>query len=120
MKLYLDDDTASGLLAKLLRNSGHRVLVPSDVGMVGSPDSVHLTRAILEDRVCMTKNYDDFALLHTLLMQAKGNHPGIIVIRQENDPTRDISPKGIVTAIRKLEAGRAPIANEYIVLNHWR
>jgi hypothetical protein len=31
-----------------------------------------------------------------------------------------MNEKGIVTAIRKLEAARVPIANEYIVLNHWR
>jgi hypothetical protein len=53
-------------------------------------------------------------------MQAKGSHPGVAVIRQEHDPTRDLSPKGIGSAIRKLEAAGVPIANEYIVLNHWR
>ena len=88
--------------------------------MVGQPDPVHLTRAICDGHVCLTKNYDDFWLLHNLLMQAKGDYPGIIVIRQENDPTRDLSAKGIVVAIRKLEMSGAPIGNEYIVLNHWR
>lgn len=88
--------------------------------MVGKPDPVHLTRAIRDEHVCVTKNYDDYAFLHALLMQAKGNHPGILVIRQENDPTRDLTPKGIVTAIRKLEMAGVPVANEYIVLNHWR
>jgi hypothetical protein len=28
MNLYLDDDSAKALLAKLLRKAGHRVIVP--------------------------------------------------------------------------------------------
>jgi hypothetical protein len=37
-----------------------------------------------------------------------------------NDPTRDLTMRGIVAAVRTLEAPGAPIENEYIVLNHWR
>jgi predicted nuclease of predicted toxin-antitoxin system len=113
MKLYLDDDTAEVLLANLLRNAGHDVQLPSEVGMVGELDPVHLTHAIVDGRVCMTKNYDDYWLLHALVMKAKGTHPGIVVIRQDNDPR-------VVAALRKLQAAGVPIENEYIVLNHWR
>src|SRR5690349_16992785 len=45
MRLYLDDDTASPLIAKLLRNAAHDVQMPSEIGMSGAPDPVHLTRA---------------------------------------------------------------------------
>ena len=120
MKLYLDDDSASPLLAKLLRSARYDVQLPSDVGMPGKPDPVHLMHAIRDGRVCLTKNYDDSWLLHTLLMQALGRHPGILVVRQDNGRARDLTPKGIVAAIRKLEAAGVPIANEYVVLNHWR
>lgn len=120
MRLYLDDDTASPLLAKLLRKAAHDVLMPSEVGMSGSDDAVHLTRAMVEDRVCVTKNHDDFWILHNLLKQGQGHHPGILVIRQDNDPTRDLTPKGIVGAISKLEKARVPIQDEFIILNHWR
>jgi len=34
--------------------------------MVGEPDPVHLTHAIGDGRVCMTKNYDDYWLLHAI------------------------------------------------------
>ena len=47
-------------------------------------------------------------------------HTGILVVCHDNDPLRDLTPKGIVAAIRKLEASGAPIVNEYIVLNQWR
>ena len=120
MRLYLDDDTASPLLATLLRKSGHDVQMPIDIGMAGSPDPVHLTRAIADDRVCVTRNYDDFWILHNLIKQAQGHHPGIFVVRQDNDPTRDLSPKGIAGAIRKFEAAGVPKQDEFVVLNHWR
>ena len=120
MMLYLDDDIAWPLLARLLRNAGHDVQLPSDIGMSGSEDPVHLSRAIQDRRLLLTKNHGDFLILHRLLMAAQGNHPGILVVRQENNPARDLTPKGIVSAIRKLEASGAPIANEYVVLNQWR
>jgi predicted nuclease of predicted toxin-antitoxin system len=120
MKLYLDDDTASGLLLRLLRQAGHDVQIPTDVGMSGNADPVHLTYAIRDGRVLLSKNYDDFAILHVLIMQAQGHHPGILVIRQDNDPTRDLTPKGVVRAIRNLEGAGAPVADEYTILNAWR
>jgi hypothetical protein len=106
MRLYLDDDSASPLLAKLLRKAGHDVQLPGDVAMTGAPDPVHLTRAIADGRICLTRNHDDFWILHNLVMQAQGRHPGIFVVRQDNDPTRDLTPKGIVSAIRKSNARR--------------
>jgi predicted nuclease of predicted toxin-antitoxin system len=120
MRLHLDDDAASALLAKLLRKAGHDVQVPRDMGMAGAPDAVHLTRAIANGRVCLTKNHDDFWILHNLIKQAQGHHPGILVVRQDNDPTRDLTPKGIVAALRKLGTAGVPIQDEFIVLNHWR
>jgi predicted nuclease of predicted toxin-antitoxin system len=120
MRLYLDDDSASPLLANLLRKGGHDPQVPSEINMGGAPDAVHLTRAIADDRICVTRNHDDFWILHNLIKQARGHHPGLFVIRQDNDPTRDLTPKGIVSTIRKLEAAGVPIRDEFIVLNHWR
>jgi predicted nuclease of predicted toxin-antitoxin system len=120
MRLYLDDDTASLLLAKLLRGAAHDVEAPSDVGIAGAPDPVHLTHAIENNQVCVTRNHDDFWILHNLIMRARGHHHGIFVVRQDNDPTRDLTAKGIVSAIRKLESAIIPIEDEFIVLNHWR
>lgn len=120
MRLYLDDDSAWPILAKLLRKALHEVLMPIDIGMPGAPDAVHLTHAIADDRACITKNHDDFWILHNLIKQARGHHPGIFVVRQDNDPTRDLTPKGIVSAIRKLQAAGVPIEDEFIILNHWR
>ncbi len=120
MRIYLDEDLASGLLATLLQKAGHEVATPHGTGLLGRSDAVQLTFAIAEKRVCLSRNYQDYEELHLLIGQAHGHHAGIVVVRRENDATRDLSTKGIVAAIRKLEAAGVPIANEYIVLNHWR
>lgn len=120
MRIYNDEDMADGLLVQLLQRAGHDVETPASVGMLGRSDPVQLRHAIRENRVGLTANHRDFEDLHLLISEAKGQHPGILVVRQENNPARDMTPKGIVNAIRKLEAAGIPIANEYIVLNHWR
>ena len=120
MRIYLDEDLASALLARLLQKAGHDVLTPTAAGTLGRSDAVQLTCAIREKRACLSRNYEDFEELHLLVSEGKGRHSGILIVRRENDPTRDMTTKGIVSAIRKLEASGVPIENEYVVLNHWR
>ncbi len=120
MRLYLDDDSASGLLARLLRQAGHDVQVPADAGTAGEHDPVHLTHATREGRVCLSRNYDDFEELHHLILAVGGHYPGLFVVRQDNNPKRDLTDSGIVKAIRKLLAAGAPIADQLIILNQWR
>jgi predicted nuclease of predicted toxin-antitoxin system len=120
MRIYIDEDLASGLLIRLLQKAGHDVEAPTGAGMLGRSDPVQFTFAIHENRVCLTANYDDYEELHWLVLEVHGSHTGILIVRQDNDPARDLTPKGIVAAIRKLEAAGVPIANELIILNHWR
>ena len=58
MRLYLDDDSAEALLVALLRQAGHDVQVPADVGMLGQPDAVHLAHDVRENRVLLSRNHD--------------------------------------------------------------
>ena len=120
MRIYLDEDMIAGHLFNLLQKAGHDVATPTGSGLMGRSDAVQLAFSIREGRVCLTANHRDFEELHTLVQDAHGQHSGIFVVRRENDPTRDLTPKGIVHAIRKLETANIPIPNEYIVLNHWR
>jgi hypothetical protein len=120
MTIYLDDDSASRLLSMVLRQAGHIVSIPADLGISGAPDPVHLTRAILDGRVLVTRNARDFTLLHDLVRASGGGHPGIFLLHFDNDPTRDLTPRGVATAIAKLEGSGVPISNELHVLNHWR
>ena len=53
-------------------------------------------------------------------MAAGGQHPGILLLYHENDPTRDMTSRSIAVAISKLEASDVPLANHLYVVNHWR
>ena|SRR5438105_3670843 len=120
MRLYLDDDSTSALLIRLLRQAGHDVRLPAEIGTSGANDSVHLMRAVLEDRVCFSHNYDDFEDLHNLVLAVHGHYPGILVVRKDNNPKRDLNERGIVRAVGKLLAARVGLADHFYVLNHWR
>jgi hypothetical protein len=87
------------------------------VGLAGEWDPVQLTFAIQQARIILTRNYCGFEDLHNLLQVAQGHHPGILVIRRDNDPKRNMSPKDIVRALSNLEAAGVPIGDQYLVLN---
>ena len=120
MNIYLDDDMAAALLARLLRNDGHDVMLPADAGLSGDKDAVHFRHAALNGRTIITGNHDDYKVLHTLVVDLGGHHSGLLAVRKDNDPKRDLKPPGIVRALRNLENANAPIADQFIVLNHYR
>jgi predicted nuclease of predicted toxin-antitoxin system len=120
MNLYLDDDCIAPVLVSLLRKAGHDVRLPMDFGLSGSVDPIHLRRAVREQRVFLSANHDDFELLHLLVMEAQGQHPGILIIRKDNDASRDMTPRGVIVAIGKMGASGMEVRNEFIILNHWR
>jgi hypothetical protein len=120
VRLYLDDDSVNTLLVSLLKRAGHDIRLPSDVGLVGQSDPVHLKRAITDRRSLLSGNHKDFEELHDLIQAAGGTHSGILIVRRDNDRRRDLTPRGIVTAISHLVAANVPIENQFIVLNQWR
>jgi hypothetical protein len=120
MRLYLDDDSTEALLVGLLRRDGHDVQVPADVALVGQDDPKHLTHAVRADRALLSRNHDDFRSLHDLIIEVQGHYPGVLMVRRDNDPTRDMKPAGIVRAIRNLLAAGISIRDQFHILNHWR
>jgi len=120
MNLYLDDNSAKASLAKLLRRSGHQVTLPADQGLAGASDPRHLTYCAGQNRVLLTRDHDDFLDLHDLIQATHGGHAGIVVVRTDNDPARDMKDRDIVRALANLESARVPIGNEFHILNHWR
>lgn len=89
MKLYLDDNLASASLASHLRKAGHTVVLPADVGTSGYSDAQHLAQAATTTNVSLTGDHEDFLHLHLLVHATGGRHPGILVVRRDNDSTRD-------------------------------
>jgi len=120
MNLYLDDDSAKALLVKFLQKAGHRVVVPTGVGLSGAEDAEHLLYAVQQNLILATRNHEDFRILHALVQATGGRHPGMFVVRRDNDPTRDMKDREIVRAIANLEAAGMPVVNELHILNQWR
>jgi len=86
----------------------------------GASDAQHLIHTIRHALVLGTRNHDDFLDLHAVVQAAHGTHPGILIIRFDNDPRRDMTPRQIVLAIAALEAAGVPMMNHVYILNHWR
>ena len=120
MHLSLDDDTADRCLVALLTHVGHVVVVPASVQLSGEPDTRHFIHAMRQALVLVTRNHDDFLDLHEVVQTAHGTHPGILIIRFDNDPRRDMTPRHIVTAIARLDSAGVPLENQVYILNHWR
>ena len=120
MNLYLDDDIVKASLVARLRRAGHQVTVPADVMLSGAWDPSHLLHAVQHSLVLVSKNHDDFKELHLLVQATKGQHTGILIVRADNDPRRDMKDADIERALYNLERAGVPIANEFQILNHWR
>jgi hypothetical protein len=120
MRLYLDDDSVDGLLIRLLLKAGHDVAVPADFSLSGSHDALHFKQSIRESRTLLSGNRRDFPFLHELIRESQGRHCGVLIVRKDNDPKRDLKPAGFVRAFANLLASKIPIENELHVLNHWR
>jgi hypothetical protein len=79
-----------------------------------------MAQALREQRVLPSRNYDDFKNLHDLILVSTGHHPGILVIRADNNPRHDLKPRDAVRAIANLEAAAYALADQYVALNHWK
>ncbi len=120
MRLYVDDDTVEHRLLNLLEEARHDCWRPPGAGRCESvKDHVHLTRAIRDSRVLLTKDYLDFSELHDLVMTAEGHHPGILIIRKDDD-RRDMKPHQIVAAIARMEQYGVETADQLVLLNAYR
>jgi hypothetical protein len=53
-------------------------------------------------------------------MVAGGHHPGILVVRRENNPRRDLRPHDILRAIGRMEAASLVFEDHLHVVNQWR
>jgi hypothetical protein len=121
MRLYIDDDSVDPALIRLLRHDGHDVEVPTDVGLAGHSDQVHLARAIRGRRAILSRNYRDFEDLHDLVVPAaNGRHEGILVVRYDRNPRNNMSAGDIARSVRNLEKAAVPLADSYYELSHWQ
>jgi len=64
--------------------------LPTDAGISGASDPRHLLFAVQQNLVLITKNHDDYEDLHFLVQGTHGQHAGILAVRADNDPSRDM------------------------------
>lgn len=120
MKLYVDEDASKQSLLQRLRQSGHAVQSAAEAGLLQATDAKQFAHAIENDFALLTRNDDDFQELHELILVAGGHHAGLLVVRSDNDPTRDMTDRAIVTAIENLEQAGVPTTDQVHYLNQWR
>ncbi len=115
LKLLIDEDSKAKLLVILLLQAGHNVLTVNDAGLSGQTDRIVFDYARKEGRLVLTRNYDDFQVLH----EANSFHPSILVVYHDDNYSKNMSHKEIIKAITNLETAKIPLANHFIALNHW-
>ncbi|MDJ0796027.1 MAG: DUF5615 family PIN-like protein [Calothrix sp. MO_167.B12] len=86
-----------------------------NISVNGMPDSIVLEVARSQQRVLLTRNCDDFLVLH----EANPNHPGILAIYQDADPTKAMNYIAIMKAISNLEETGLSVKGEFIVINQY-
>ena len=120
MRLYLDEDSSSSLLAALLRAAGHDIVTCPELGSEGASDVVQFSQSNRDQRAILTKNHHDFEDLHDLVQAVAGTHAGVLVVLNENKKRRDMTEQQIVQAVNRLIESSVPIENEINILNHFR
>jgi hypothetical protein len=102
----------------MLRAAGHDVETPYDVepSLAGADDQWHFEHAKLTGRILMTFNVKDFVALH----KQDCNRPGLFVIYQQNDASKDMSPTDIVAAVANVETAFESLLGQFLALNHFQ
>lgn len=116
MRLLLDEDTQAKRLVLLLRSQGHDVVTVADCDHRGVTDAEVLAIAKSYGRVLLTRNCADFLALH----RQHGDHPGILCVFQDNDPSKALSYLGIAQSLKNLEDAAVPLRGAFLALNAWR
>jgi predicted nuclease of predicted toxin-antitoxin system len=111
---------SSSRLAVRLRSAGHDVLLAMDAGLGSVNDARVLAWSVAENRAILTRDHEDFAALHDLVVAVGGHHPGILVVRFDNDPRHNLTERATTAALGNLESSRVAVADHIHVLNHWR
>src|SRR5438067_2304969 len=113
MKLLLDEESQSKLLARLLREAGHDVQTVTETGLDAHSDAEVFAYSRRERRVLLTRNVKDFQALH----DTEADHPGILVEHQDREPAKNLSAADITRAIGNLVSSGWEIVGQFVALN---
>ena len=120
MRILIDENMSSPRLAAAMLAAGHDVEFSTAGGRKSQSDARVMTDAIGQGRLVLTRDYEDYADLHDLVIASGGRHPGILIIRFDDEPSRNLSHRAICTALANLASAGMPIDSQVHVLNQWR
>jgi len=115
LRLLVDADTQADDLVRLLREAGNDILTANEAGLRTATDQIIFEHAHRESRQLLTRNVNDFRLLHG----ANPHHSGILAICEDQDRRKNMSYSQIVKAIANVESSGIELASQFIVLNAW-
>jgi hypothetical protein len=120
MVFYLDDCADDNALVERLVERGFTVHTPRSENLRGANDRAHFEHARQNEWVLVSKNPDDFRVLHKDCVEAGQSHAGVFLIYQYTERRKNMSVDEIVAAIERLLSSNVPLPNQVHVLNHWR
>lgn len=115
LRILVDEDTQARRLVEMLRAGGHDVLTIGEAGVIGIPDASVIELARVQQRILLTRNCDDFLIIH----QINPEHSGILAIYQDGDLIKNMSYTAIVKAIDNLQNTGLCLQGQFIVLNQY-
>ncbi len=119
VRLLIDECIQAKLLVAKLVAAGHDVQTALQAGLIGDGDDAVFAAAIANNRIVLTINCVDFISLSVSLNEQGVQHPGVLLVYLQNDPTRDMSYDRIVKAIENLEGTQVPLSNAFHSLNQY-
>lgn len=108
MRLFIDECLSPQLADHLNATGEHDATHPRDMGRLGEPDHVVLSRCLAEDRVIVTENAIDFRKL----VAREEVHPGLILLPSVS---RSLSLQLLTDAIAHLQTRGEP---SDVMVNH--
>lgn len=120
MRVYLDDDLDSNALIGRLKQEGHEVVSPREVGTRGVSDEEHLRYAAAHTLVLLSANCADFIDRQTEWTRQQREHKGILLVYRDNNAARDMTFQQIAHAVTQIERAGLRLANACHNLNFWR
>ncbi|MBD2695040.1 DUF5615 family PIN-like protein [Anabaena catenula] len=83
IRLFIDEDSMDQRFIKALRARGVDVITVAEVETISSSDKEQLILATELQRVFYTFNVGDFCQLHSIYIEEKRSHAGIIISSQD-------------------------------------
>lgn len=120
MICYLDDALDHDLLIRVATARGHRLISPRSINPSGKHDALHFLNAVSNKMPIITRDADDFEALHDFALGIGGHHFGLITVPDETQQRKNMAAKEIARALTNLESAGVPLADQLVVLNHYR